>query len=52
MNNTVAQHIATRSIIDLSKAEERKQGERVEMRWWEQEVTDMNGARNTMDMAA
>ena len=47
----VAQDIAIRSLMYLKKAEEMNQGEWVGMRWWEQEGTDMTGARETMIMA-
>ena len=36
--NTVAQYIATTTIIDLCLGAKWKPGERVSMRWWEQEV--------------
>ena len=36
--NTVAQYIATRPIMDLCLAAKRRPGKRVEMQWWEQEV--------------
>ena len=38
--------------MDLCKAAERKQGERVGMWWWEQEVICLTGARETVAMAA
>ena len=41
--NTVAQYIATRSIMDLCLAEKRRLGTRVAMRWWEQEGLDLEG---------
>ena len=47
--NTVAQCIATRSIMDLCEAEERKQGEWVGMRWWEQAGIDLAGTRETAE---
>ena len=34
--NTVTQYIATRPILELCMAEERRPGARVSMRWWEQ----------------
>ena len=48
----VAQYIAMLSLMDLSKAEESNQEERVGMYLWEHEGTDMTGARETMTMAA
>ena len=38
--------------MDLCKAVERKQGAQVGMRWWEQEVICLTGARETVVMAA
>ena len=43
--NTVAQYIATRPIMDLCLAEKWKTGKRVEMRWWEQEGLYLEGMR-------
>ena len=43
--NTVAQYIATRPIMDLCLAAKRRPGPRVAMRWWEQERLDLEGMR-------
>ena len=43
--NTVLQYIATRSIMDLCLAEQRRPGTRVVMKWWEQEDLDLEGMR-------
>ena len=43
--NTVAQYIATRSLLDLCEGLERAPGARVGMRWWEQAGLDLAGAR-------
>ena len=43
--NTVAQYIATRPIMDLCMSEKRRPGPRVETRWWEQEGLDLEGMR-------
>ena len=43
--NTVAQFIATRPILDLCKKAKRQPGARVPMRWWEQTDIDWKGAR-------
>ena len=45
--NTVAQYIATRPILDLCKAAERKWTTQVGMRWWEKAGIDLTGARKT-----
>ena len=41
--NTVAQFIATRPIMDLFLAEERRPGSRVDKWWWEQDGLDLEG---------
>ena len=38
--NTVAQYIATRPLLDLCKGARQKEGSRVTLRWWEQAVID------------
>ena len=43
--NTVAQFIATRPILDLCKGSVRRPGARVPRRWWEQTGIDWKGAR-------
>ena len=44
-HNMVAQFIATRLILDLCEVAERRPGQRVPMRWWEQTVIDWKAAR-------
>ena len=41
--NTVAQYIDTRSLLDLCEGSERDPGVRVRMRWREQEGIDLAG---------
>ena len=43
--NTVAQYITTRPIMDLCLAAKQRPGPRVEMRWWKQEGLDLEGMR-------
>ena len=43
--NTVAQYIATRPIMDLFLVAKWRPGPRVEMRRWEQEGLDLEGMR-------
>ena len=43
--NTVAQYIATRLIMDLCLAAKRRPGPRVAMWWWKQEGMDLEGMR-------
>ena len=50
--NTVTQYIATRQILDLCEAEERRQEAHVGMRWWEQVVLDLARARDVVAAAA
>ena len=51
--NTVAQYLATRSMLDLCEGLERDPGARVGMRWWEQEEIDLAGSREAAsEMAA
>ena len=38
--NTVAQYIATRPLLDLCKGARAREGARVPMRWWNQTDTD------------
>ena len=47
--NTVANYIATRLIMDLCEATERKQGEQVGIRWWEQAGIDPAGGKGDGD---
>ena len=50
--NTVTQYIATRSLLDLCEGSERTPGARVGIRWWEQEVIDLEGAREAAEAVA
>ena len=50
--NTVAQYIATRSLLDLFEGSERAPGAWVGMQWWDQVVINMAGARETVVAAA
>ena len=50
--NTAAQFIATRPILDLCEKENRRPGAQVSMRWWEQTGIDWKGAREMADAAA
>ena len=50
--NTVPQYIATRSIMDLCEAAERKQGAQVGMRWWQQARIDLAGVNETLEAEA
>ena len=43
--NTVAQFIATRPIMDLCLAVEHRTGSRVAKQWWEQDSLDLEGMR-------
>ena len=43
--NTIAQYIATRSLLDLREGQERAPGARSGIRWWEQVGIDLEGAR-------
>ena len=43
--NTDAQYIATRSLIDLCEGSERAPGERLGMQWWEQAGVNMAGSK-------
>ena len=52
MQNTVTDYIATRPILDLCKAAERKRGTWVGIRWWEQEGLELAGERETTAAAA
>ena len=40
-NNTVAQYITMRSLIELCEGPERAPGERVGMQWWEKAFTNL-----------
>ena len=43
--NTVAQYIATRSMLDLCEGSEKASGARVGIRWWDQAGINLAGAR-------
>ena len=43
--NTVAQYIAMRTILDLCERATQRLGARVSRRWWEQEVIDLEMAK-------
>ena len=43
--NTVAQYIATRPILDLCERSTRRPGARVSRRWWEQADLDLEGEK-------
>ena len=49
-NNTVSQYIDTRSLLDLCEVSERAPGVRVGMRWWDQAVINMAGARKAAEV--
>ena len=42
--NTVAQYIATRPLLDLCKGAQQREGVRVTLRWWEQSGIDWEKA--------
>ena len=50
--NTVAQFIATRPILDLSEKSNRRPGAQVSRRWWEHTGIDWNGDRERAKSAA
>ena len=50
--NTVAQLIATRPILDLCKQATRRPGAQVSRRWWEQTGIDLKGDRKKAAAAA
>ena len=50
--NTVAQFIATRSILDLCEKANRRPGARVPRRWWDQTGIDWKGARERAEAEA
>ena len=50
--NTVAQFIATRPILDLCEKAKRRPGARVPSRWWEQKGIDWKGDRERAEAAA
>ena len=50
--NTIAQFIATRLILDLCKKAKRRPGALVPRRWWEQTGIDWKGARERAESSA
>ena len=50
--NTVAQFIATRPILDLCEQATRRLGARMSRRWWEQTGIDLKGAQEKAAAAA
>ena len=50
--NTVAQYIATRPILDLCERSDWRLGERLYRRWWEQEGLYLEGAKKRAAAAA
>ena len=43
--NTVAQYIATRPLLDLCVGERAREGEKVTLRWWEQAGINWENAK-------
>ena len=50
-HNTVAKFLATRTIMDLCLAAQRRPGSRLSKRWWDQDGLDLEGMR-TADQEA
>ena len=50
--NTVAQYIVTRPILDLCELSSRRPGVRVSRRWWEKEGIELEGANKRTVAAA
>ena len=50
--NTVAQYIATRPILDLCERSVLRPGVRVSWRWWEQDGLDLEGVKKRAAAAA
>ena len=50
--NSVAQYIATRSILELCEKTVRRPGAWVDRRWWEQYGIDLAGTRAVEEAAA
>ena len=50
--NTVAQFIATRPILDLCEMANRRPGARVHRRWWEQTRIDWKGSTERAEAAS
>ena len=50
--NTIAQYITTRPIIDLYDRSDKRLGAKVSWRWWEQAGIDLEGAKKRAAEAA
>ena len=50
--NTVAQYIATQSLLDMGEGLERALGEQLGMRWWYQADINLVGAREAAKATA
>ena len=50
--NKVAQYIDTQSLVDLFEVSKRSLGGQVGMRWWEQAVLNLAGAREAAEEVA
>ena len=50
-NNTVAQYILMRPILDLCKQSVRRTGAWVSWSWWEQDSIDLGGSREIVSAA-
>ena len=50
--NTVAQYISMRSLLDLCEGSEKVPGAQLGMRWWKQVVIDLVGALEAVAAAA
>ena len=50
--NTVAQYISMRPILDLHERSARRPGDRVSWRWWEQAGLDLEGVKKRATDAA
>ena len=50
--NTVAQNIATQTIMDLCEQATRRPGAQVSWRWWDQVGIDLEGARKQAAVSA
>ena len=46
MQNTVAQYIATRPLLDLCKGKRAREGAKVPLRWWDQAGVDWEKAKS------
>ena len=50
--NTVAQYISTRSLLDLCEGSESASGVQLGIQWWEQAGINMAGSREAAAVAA